>query len=205
MCEGIAGRKVVIVDACHSGNLIQDGGAEDAKVAFLNAEAVLDAEKVHARQGDGDGEPEKPGRAFAKEKAEKRHEEDVLGRDEARLSGRRSREADLLEERRGREDRAADKASDDEVAPPPARGELAGGAGAAKRENDGKKRQASDEAPHAVEGIGAVEVHPDPLRHEGAAPDQGGEHHQEVVFEIREHGNDPDRSKKQLYQSAIRF
>lgn len=74
----------------------QDGADEDQEIAELGGQALRNAEKIEADDGQRHAEPDEQAASFFEEQPEERDDDDIEGRNEPRLAHGRVHDADLL-------------------------------------------------------------------------------------------------------------
>ena len=171
----------------------QDGTDEDQEIPKLDGQALRNAEKIEADDGQHYADPDEQAAPSFEEQPKERDDDDIEGRNEPRLAHGCIHDADLLKTACEAEHHAAAHAADPEL--PPCfciRGlDAAGGDGVQPVEqcNAGDKEQAADEGAHAGKRVGAHIVHSYALGDEGHSPNDGGEEQQKGVPELqRVHG-----------------
>ena len=171
----------------------QDGADEDQEIAKLDGQALRNAEKIEADDGQRHAEPDEQAAPFFEEQPEERDDDDIEGRNEPRLAHGRVHDADLLKTACEAEHHTAAHAADPELALRfrVRRPDAAGGDGVqpVEQRDAGNEEQAADKGAHAGKRVGAHIIHTYALGDEGHSPDDGGEKQQKGIPELqRVHG-----------------
>ena len=171
----------------------QDGADEDQEIAKLDGQALRNAEKIEADDGQRHAEPDEQAAPFFEEQPEERDDDDIEGRNEPRLAHGRVHDADLLKTACEAEHHTAAHAADPELALRfrVRRPDAAGGDGVqpVEQRDAGNEEQAADKGAHAGKRVGAHIIHAYALGDEGHSPDDGGEKQQKGIPELqRVHG-----------------
>lgn len=147
----------------------EERAQQEVQVAGGDGEAIGNAQKVHAHDRNGNGEPVPRGYPLLEKYLPDGHEHDVQRRDEPGLSGGRAHvERQLLHIGRGKQRRAADDAADDDVAPCPA-------VRLSAQQADGEQHQKRDERTQRRYRERAEILRADALSGESRAPYDCGE------------------------------